>query len=82
MSPVELARLIWSARAEASRLHRLAVDSARHQALVVQRLDEADARIYRCPGCGDWRYHEARHYPGSALHCAACGTRRPARRAA
>jgi predicted RNA-binding Zn-ribbon protein involved in translation (DUF1610 family) len=82
--PVELARLIWNARAEASRLHRLRVETARHQALLEQRLAEQDARIYHCPGCGEWRYASThRHgHPGTRARCTACGARQPARRAA
>jgi DNA-directed RNA polymerase subunit RPC12/RpoP len=77
--PVELARLIWQARAEASRLHRLAVDSARLRAQDDERLTEMDARIYRCPGCGEWRYlSEHRHLAGSSRTCHTCGSRRVA----
>lgn len=79
--PVSLGRLVWAARSEASRLHRLAVDSARLQAEDNERLEQMDARIYRCPGCGEWRYllEGDRHQAGASLHCHSCGARRPAR---
>lgn len=73
---VDTARLIWAARAEASRLHRLEVEAARHQAHLHKILDEADARIYRCPGCGEWRYrgnNGRAAYQGARITCAACG---------
>lgn len=81
MTVIDNARLVWNARAEASRLHRLHVDTARHQALLAQRAAEQDARIYHCPGCGDWRYRHSRGVHGARTTCAACGhhdTRRAA----
>lgn len=79
MNVVDHARLIWAARAEASRLHRLAVESARITADEHARLARDDARIYHCPGCGEWRYEgrtTTSHDPRGAARCAACGTHR------
>lgn len=36
-------------------------------------LDEQDARVFRCPGCGEWRYRAHRTRGRGCGRCPACG---------
>lgn len=81
--PVDLARLVWAARGERSRLHRLAVDSSRQEADDHARLEAGDANVYRCSGCGAWRYRSNQNArPNDRVTCPYCGTHRGIRKAA
>lgn len=65
---IHLQAVDWNLDAERSRLHRLRVESRRLEALCDLRLAEQDARLYRCAGCGDWRYR----HTSQPVRCPVC----------
>ena len=76
MTVVEYANLIGTASTERSRLHRLTVNRRHYQAQRHAEDTASDARIYRCAGCGDWRYRADKSMcRGARTLCQTCGTR-------
>lgn len=84
MTPATWQRLREAAYAERSRLWRYRVRAAQVEALRLRALEAQEARVFRCPGCGDWRYESTHRHGalGTRVRCAVCGAGRILARAA